>query len=120
MNGYQTGNTLARLIFASYGMSRSLRRNHRYVYVCGRYDLTEMNIEAMRKHQHIALFQIRLDIFLVHGSLQFVIDQDHNDIRLLCRFRRRIYFKALCLRFCPGFGAFIQTNNDVASGLLCI
>ncbi len=120
MDSHQTGNSLACLIFTSHGMSRSLRRNHGHIHVCGGNNLSEMNIEAMGEHQHISLFQVRFDVLLVHGSLQFIVDQDHNDICLLCSFCRRIYFKALCFCFCPGSGAFIQTDNDVASGLLCV
>ena len=77
-----------------------------------------MNVEAVSKHQHVALFQVRLDIFLVHISLQLIVDQDHDDICFFCSLCCGIYFKALCLSLCPGLAALVQTDDDVTSGLL--
>ena len=61
-------------------MSRSLRSDHGNINVLRRYDTSEMNIEAMSKHQHVAFFQVRLDIFFVQSSLLLIIDQDHDDV----------------------------------------
>ena len=120
MNSYQTRNTLARLIFASYCVSRSFRCDHGNIYICRWYDTSEVNIETVSEHQHVALFQVRFDIFFVKSCLLLIVDQDHDDISFLCSFCCCINFKSLCLCFCPGLAAFIKTDNNMASGFLCI
>ena len=47
-----------------------------------RLDASEMDVETMCKHQHVALFQIRLDGLFVQFSLFLIIDQNHDDISL--------------------------------------
>ena len=79
-----------------------------------------MNVEAVSEHQHVALFQIRLDIFFVQLCLLFIIDQDHDNVSLLCSFRRGKDFKALLLCSLPGSGALIKTDDYVASRFLQI
>lgn len=68
-----------------------------------------------RPDKHVSRLQVRLDIFLIHGCLQLVIDQDHDNIRSLRRLCRRIYFKSLCLSLHPGFGAFIETDDNMTA-----
>ena len=77
-----------------------------------------MNIEAMGKHQHIAFLEVRGDILLIHRSLELIIDQDHDDIRFLRRFRCSINLKSLALRPLPGLAAFIEADNDMETGIL--
>ena len=120
MNRYQTRYTFARLILTSYSMPGSFRSDHGNIYVLRRHDLIEMNVKAMGKHEHVAFFQIRLNILFVHGSLQFIVDQDHDDICLLCSLGGCIYLKALFLCTLPGSAALIKPDDHVASGLFCI
>ena len=115
---YQTRSTLALLVLGTNSVARCLRSDHGNIYVCRRFDAAEMNVEAVSEHQHVALFQVRLDIFLVHISLQLIVDQDHDDICFFCSLCCGIYFKALCLSLCPGLAALVQTDDDVTSGLL--
>ena len=114
----QTGNALSNLIFTSHRMSRSLRSDHGHIHVLRRYDLSEMNIESVGKHEHVPFFQIRLNVLLVHGSLLLIIDQDHDDIRLLRRLCRGKYFKSLLHCLGPGSASFIKSDDDMASGFL--
>src|SRR5699024_2243931 len=65
MYSHQTRRSFACLILASYSMARSLRSDHRNVYILRRYDLSEMDIESVSEHQHVALFQVRLDVILI-------------------------------------------------------
>ena len=111
----QTGHTFALLILASYGMSGSLGRDHGNVNVCGGNDTAEVNIEAMCKHQHISGFQIRLNVILIKVCLLLIIDQNHDDVSLLCCLCGSIYLKALLLGFLPRLGALVQTNNDMTA-----
>ncbi len=117
LNGYETGNTLSCLVFASYSMARSLGSDHRNIHICGRYNLAEMNRETMRKHQHISCFQVRRDILLVHICLLLIVDQNHNDVCPFCRLCSCINLKALFLCLFPGFTSLVQTNDDITSGL---
>ena len=115
---YQTRSSLTSLIFTSYCMSRCFWRDHRNIYICRRYDLSEMDRKTMCKHQHVSFFQVRLNIIFIHCSLFFIIDQNHDHIcffRCLCCCK---YFKSLCFCFCPGFAAFVKSDDDVASGFL--
>ena len=120
MNGNQTRNALALLVLASHRMSRSLWRNHGYVHILRRNNLSEMNGKAVSEHQHLALCQIRLDGLLVHVCLLLIINQNHNNVCSLGRLCCRIYLKTSCLCLGPASAALIETDNHVASGLLCV
>ncbi len=115
LNRNKAGSSLAGLIFGTDSVARSLRSNHGDVNIGRRHDASEMNVEAVSEHQHVALFQVRLDIFFVQLSLLFIIDQDHDNVSLLCSFRRGKDFKTLLLCSLPGSGTFIETDDDVAS-----
>ena len=115
LNSYQTRNTLAGLILASYRMTRSFWSDHRNVYILRRHNTSIMDIESMSKHQHIAFLKIRLNIVFVKSSLLLIVDEDHNNICLFCCLCRCIYFKSLLLSLFPGSAAFIQTNDNMAS-----
>ena len=116
--GDQTGNTLTCLVLTPYSMSGTFGSDHGNINVLGRYDTSEMNIETMGEHQHIALFQVGLDVILVQISLLLIIDQDHDDVSTLCSFCSGKYFKSLCLSLCPGLGALVQTDDNMTSGIL--
>ena len=109
-------NALACQIFRTNGVTRSLRSDHGNVNVCRRNDLTEVDRKAVSEHQHIARFQIRCNVLLVHCCLLFIIDQNHDDVSLLCSFCCGEYFEALCLSLCPGLAALVQTDDY--SGLI--
>ena len=71
----------------------------------------------MRKHQHISLFQVRLDIFTIQFRLLLIIDQNHDDVSLFRRFCGCVDFKALFLCSLPASGSLIETDDDLASGV---
>ena len=114
MNRHETGNPFSCLIFAPYSMARPFGCNHGHIYILRRNDLSKVNIKSMGKHKHISRFQVGFNGLLIHLCLQFVINQNHNDICLLSRFCRSIYLKSLRLRLCPGFRAFIKPDNYIA------
>ena len=122
-NSNQARSTLASLIFRTNGVTRCLRSDHGNINVSRRLDAAEVNVEAVSEHQHIARLEVRFDILLIHSSLLFIVDQDHDDVCLLCSFCGCKYFKALLFSLCPGLAAFIQTNDDsclVTERFLCI
>ena len=102
-------------VFRTNCMSWSLRSNHCNINILWWNDTSKMNIESMRKHQHVTWFQVWLDIFLIHVCLFFIIDQDHDDISLFCCFCRSIYFQTLFFCFFPRFRSFIQSNDDIST-----
>ena len=95
------------LLYTSYCMTGSLRSDHSNVNVCRRNDLTEVDSETVSEHKHIAGLKVWFDILLIHSSLLFIIDKDHNDICLLCSFSRCKYFKALLYSLIPRLASFI-------------
>ena len=101
LNGNKTRRAFAFLELAANRVAGSLGRDHGNIHIFRRNDAAEMNVEAMSKHKHIALFKVRLNILFINISLQFIIDQEHNDIRLLNRLCGCINFKALRLCFFP-------------------
>ena len=62
---YKARSSFSNLILASYSMSRSFRSDHCHIYVRRRNDLSEMNVKAVCKHQHITFFKIRLNIVFI-------------------------------------------------------
>ena len=117
LNSYQARNTLACLILGTYSMSRSFRSDHSNVNEFRRFNTSEVDVETMSEHQHISLFQIGLDVLFVQLSLFLIVDQDHDDVSQLCSLCCCVNFEALCLSLGPGSGAFVKTDDNVASGL---
>ena len=114
---YQARCTFTSLILTSYSVTRCLRSDHGYIDILRRFDASEVDVKAMSEHKHIALFQVWLDVFLVHICLKLIVDQDHDDISLFCSLCCGVYFKSLCLCFCPRLAALVKTNDNITSGL---
>ena len=117
LHRYQAGNALAFQILGTHRMAGALGSDHGHVHILRRFDASEMNVESMGEHQHIALFQVGLDIFLVHIRLQLIVDQNHDDIRLFGRFRRGIHFKSGCFRLGPGQALGVFASHLLGLGL---
>lgn len=118
MNGDQAGNAFTCHVLAAHRMAGALGRDHEHVHVCGRNDLFEMDIEAVRKRERLALGQVGFDALFIQFRLSFVIDKDHDDVRRFRRFRCRHDFQACLFRFRPGFAAVIQSDDDVYAALV--
>ena len=67
--------------------------------------------QAMREHQHIAFFQVWLDVFFVHCRLLFIVDQDHDDVCLLCRLGCGVHLQSLRLCLSPGLASFVKADD---------
>ena len=115
MHGNQTWGSPAPLVLASDRVARSLWRNHGYVNILRRNNLSEMDGKTVGKHQHHARTQVWCDGLLIHGCLLLIINQNHNHIGLLGCLSCRIYFKSLLFSLFPGTASLIQTNNHVAA-----
>ena len=82
-------------------MTRSLRSDHDNVNIFGRYDLTEVDVEAVSKCECLTCCKVGLDALLVKVSLSFIVDEDHDDVSLSCCLCRCVYFKTCSLSLCP-------------------
>ena len=120
MYSNQTWYSFSCLILTSYGMTRSLWSNHRNIDICRWNNLIKVNVETMSKHQHVTCFKIRLNRLLIKSGLLLIINENHNNICLLCCLCRRIYLKALFFCSLPRLRSLIQTDNHMTAGLLCI
>ncbi len=120
LNSDQHGNALAFLIFGPNRVTRSLRSDHGDIDIGRRNDLLEMDVETVSEHEHIARFQVGLDLFFIDLSLEFIRRKDHDDISLLCCFGCRKNSQSLRFSLLLGLGAFIKTNDNIKTGLLQI
>ena len=82
MNRHEAGYARALLVGAAHQMAGALGGDHENINRGRRDDLPKMNIETVPPCQRHALFQVRLDIALVHRPLLVVGDEDHDDVRL--------------------------------------
>ena len=101
LNSYKARSTLACLIFASDGVTGSLGSYHCNIDKLRRLDASEMNVEAVSEHKHIALFKVRLDILLIHICLKLIVDKNHNNVGFFCSLGSGINLKALLLCLSP-------------------
>ena len=99
-------------------MSGSLGSDHGNVYICRRLDQTEVNVEAVSEHEHIAGLKVGLDVLLVHSGLLLIVDQDHDDVRHLSCLSSIVNSESLSLSLSLGLGSLVKAYDDVATGLL--
>ena len=110
--------SLACLVLAADSVSGSLGSDHCDVNICRRLDQTEMNVEAVSKHEHIAGLEVGLDVLLVHSCLLLIVDQDHDDVRHLSCLSSIVNRESLSLSLSLGLGSLIKAYDNIASGLL--
>ena len=118
VSSYQYGNTATFYIGTTNEMARTFRSNHEYVDASRRNDLVEVNVEAVSECQSVARFQIRFDIFVISCSLFFVRNKNHYYVSNFSSFCSNHNFQTCSFSFCPGFGAFVQTNYYVYATFL--
>ena len=116
--GNQTGNAFSCFILASHGMSGPFGSDHGHIHVGRRNDLAEMDGKTVSEHQHIALLQVGLNVLFVHCGLLLIVDQNHDNIRLLCCLCRGVDLQALSFCLGPGFAALVKAHNNITAGIL--
>ena len=112
---YQTRCSFSSLILASYCMSWCLRCDHCNINILRWYDCSEMDVESVSEHKHVTLFKVWLDVFFVKFSLFLIVDQNHDDVSLLCSFSCCIYFESLLFCFLPRTASLVQTDDNITS-----
>src|SRR5438445_12921521 len=72
VHGEQRRNARALGEEIAHDVPRRLRRDHGDVDLVRRPDLMEVNVEAVREHEHLALAETALDLGLEHATLALV------------------------------------------------
>jgi len=118
MDREEGGHTAAFLICFPHTMPWALGSDHGDVDVLRWLDRAVSDVEAVRKHQHVARLQVRLDVLLVDGWLRGVGRKNHDDVRLFDRVTDRSDRKTRRLRLGLALAAFLQTHANVYAALL--
>jgi len=82
-------------------MTGRLGGNHKDVQFRRWLDLTEVNVEAVRKREGVAFIQVGGDILQLGLSLFLIGDQDHHDIGHFGCLRRSHDLEAIVLCYQP-------------------
>ena len=98
-------------------MARCLGSNHGYVDIGRRHDGPEVDGEPVCEHQRLARLEPRLDLRFIQVGLQMIRNQDHDDVGGLGGLRDGHHFQPRGLRFGPALAAFVEPDNDIATGI---
>src|SRR5689334_11196765 len=98
-------------------MAWAFRRDHEDINIRRRHDLAEMDVEAVPERNGIARLRVRLDTLCVERGLILVVDEDHDDIRLLAGLSDGEHGVPVADGRIPGLAA-SQANHDIEAGLL--
>ncbi len=101
----------------AHGVARRLGRNHHHVEVGARHDLSEVDVESVRKGQCRAFLEAGLDL-LVDGADILIRQQDHDEIGVLHGVGRLLHIEAGLLGLVPGSTALAQADRHLDAGIL--
>ncbi len=87
LHGNKAGHAAAFNVGSAHQMARALGGDHQHIYIVRGQNLAEMNVEAMREKNGLALFQVWLDVVFINGALGFVWRENHDHVGLGCCFR---------------------------------
>src|SRR3989344_481802 len=113
----QVRDTAALDELGTYGVARSLRRDHDHVEIATRHDLVVVNRETVGEGQGSALLDVRLDFVFVQGRLELVRGQDHDQVGSSNSRSNVSHFQAMGFSLGYSGGAFTQANSHVNTGL---
>ena len=99
-------------------MTRRLRCDHDHVEIGARHDLVVVDRETVGESQGCTLLQVRLDLFLVQATLEFVRGEDHYQVGGSNGCRHVADLQAMRFGLCDGGRARAQANGDVDAGVL--
>ena len=118
LHGDQAGNALAFLVDTTHQMAGALGSDHEDIDTRGRLDLPEVDAEAVSEDQRIARLQIGRDALAVDVALDFVIDQNHDDVGFFGRIFHRLDNQTGFFRLAPGLGAGAQPDPNIQPAIL--
>ena len=99
-------------------MARALRGDEDHVHVLRGDDGLEMDREAVAEEQRLARGQVGSDVLLVGSRLLGVRQRDHDDFGALDCLGTGEHFEALFPGYFDRLRSLVETDDDVASGLL--
>ena len=112
------GNAYSAKIIGTNGVTGALGRDHDNVYVLGGLDAAEVNVEAVCESKGLAFGKIGFDALLVELSLLFVVDEDHDEIRVLCSVSGGHNLESSSLCLCPALASLVKTYDNVNARIL--
>ena len=80
MNSNECWHPVAFLVLAADHSAGSLGRDHNNINGCRRHDLAEVDIEPMREHKTLVLFEMGENLIFINSSLVFIRNEDLDDI----------------------------------------
>jgi ketol-acid reductoisomerase len=96
---------------------RTFRRDERAIDPGGGDDLTEMDVEPVRAEQHVAGFEVRLDVLGVDVALNFVGQEDVDQVPLVGGLGGRDGCETVLHGLIVIGGAGTLADDDVAAGI---
>ena len=87
-------------------------------YGLGGLDHTERDGEPVGELEGRSLLQVRLDLRLVHVTLDLVRDEHHDHIGVLDGTGDRVHLEAVLLGLVPGLAVLAHTDRDVQSAVV--
>ena len=114
----QAGHTLALYILAAHGVAGAFGRYHDNVYILRRLDQVKVDVEAVGKHQYVALFQVGGNLGRVNIRRQLIRHQHHNKIARLGCLVDLHDLQAGLFRLFPAGRALAKAYHYVYPGLL--
>ena len=85
----------------------------------GEYDLVVMDIESMGKSQDIAGLEVSFEIIFIHGKLNLIRNQNHDQVRPIGRFMVEQHLESVFFSsFFEFIVACIQSHHDLDTAVL--
>ncbi len=98
-------------------MAGALGRDHKDVYILGRLNLAEMDVETMREEQSLSRLEVRLNVLFINSGLVFIRQQNHDQVSLFGCFSGGNRFKTVFLGQCIVGAAGALPDNDINPGI---
>src|SRR6185436_11075525 len=114
----QHGHAAALHVRRPHGVSRRLGRDHHHVEIGARYDLAEVDIEAVGKSQRRAFLHVRLDVAAIDVGDMLIGQQDHHEIRGLDRVGDVLHIQPRLLGLVPRSPTLAQADGDFHARIL--
>ena len=94
-------------------MAWPLRRSHHHIYVFGWHNLAKVDVKSVRKGQDVSCFQVGADMLLVDVALDFIGQQNHDEVGSFGSIGYRLDRQSFGFSFLDGATALVQTHDYV-------
>ena len=118
MDGDEAGNPASPGVLVANHVARALGGRHEDVDIGAGYDLSEVDIEPVAEGEECPFFHEGLDLLPIHVALEFVGDQDHEDVRHLGGFCGSQNGEARLFGLGPGTASLPEADDHIDSAVL--